>query len=235
MTRLCLVVEDESPLGEMICDNLCAEGYEAELVTDGAVAEERIQRGGFDLILLDVMLPGLDGFSILERMRKRGDPTPVLVVSARGADADRIRGLELQADDYLAKPFNLRELMLRVGALMRRAPSTEERRDLVEFGGNRIDLRAHHAWTWNGLEVDLTPSEVRLLRFLVASPRTVLPRAEIIRYVLGPATPPSTRTIDNLVLRLRKLFERNSRRPRHIHTVRGVGLRFVPDPTDRPG
>lgn len=223
------MVEDESPLGEMICDNLQAEGYEAELVTDGAAAVERIERGGIDLILLDIMLPGLDGFSILERMRRRGDPTPVLIVSARGADTDRIRGLELQADDYLTKPFNLRELLLRVGALMRRAPSTEERGDFLEFGGNRIDLRAHHAWTWDGREVDLTPSEVRLLRLLAAAPRTVLPRAEIIRQVLGPATSPATRTLDNLVLRLRKLFERDSRRPRHIHTVRGVGLRFVPE------
>ena len=123
MSRWILVVEDEAALGEMICDNLRQEGYGAELVTTGPAAEARIAKGGVDLVILDIMLPGIDGFTILETMRRRDDDTPVLVVSALISDADRIRGLELRADDYLTKPFNLKELLLRVGALLRRGQS----------------------------------------------------------------------------------------------------------------
>ena len=227
MTRWCLVVEDELALGEMICDNLELESYGTELVRTGAEALERLTKGGIDLVILDIMLPVLDGFTVLEEMRKRGDNTPVLILSARSSDGDRIRGLELQADDYLTKPFNLRELLLRVEALMRRHPAPGAGVDMLDFSGNKIDFRTHRARTWKGQEVEPTPTELKLLRLLASREGIVVSRREIVDHLFGPSTPVTTRTLDNLVLRLRKLFERESQHPRHLHTVRGVGLRFT--------
>jgi two-component system alkaline phosphatase synthesis response regulator PhoP len=242
MTRFCLVVEDESPLGEMIRDNLVADGHDADLVTDGDTAAERIARGGIDLVVLDVMLPGRDGFTVLREMRARGDATPVLVLSARSADQDRIRGLELRADDYLTKPFVLRELLLRVRALLRRAPATvtsggtqgdapaAEGGATLEIGTARIDLRAHMANAHDGEKVVLPESGVRLLRMLCGRAGEAISRREILDHLYGPATPTTARTLDNLVAQLRRVFEPDSRHPRHLHTVRGVGYRFTFDP-----
>ncbi len=227
MTRWCLIVEDELALGEMIRDNLALESYGTEMVRSGPEAIERLARGGIDLVILDVMLPGVDGFTVLEEMRNRGDNTPVLILSARSSDADRIRGLELKADDYLTKPFNLRELLLRVEALLRRHPTPGAGTDVLSFADNHVDFRSHKARTWDGREVELTATEIRLLRLLASSEGVVVSRREIADQVFGPATPSTIRTVDNLVLRLRKLFERESQKPRHLHTVRGVGLRFT--------
>ena len=227
MTRWCLVVEDELALGEMICDNLSLESYGTELARSGADALERLGKGGIDLVILDITLPGIDGFTVLEEMRNRGDHTPVLILSARSSDADRIRGLELKADDYLTKPFNLRELLLRVDALMRRHPAPGAGTDVLSFADNDVDFRSHRAQTWNGREVQLTATELKLLRLLASREGVVVSRREIVDHLFGPATPTTTRTMDNLVLRLRKLFERESQKPRHLHTVRGVGLRFT--------
>ncbi len=227
MTRWCLVVEDELALGEMICDNLGLESYGTELVRTGAEALERLARGGIDLVILDIMLPVIDGFTVLEEMRKRGDNTPVLILSARSSDADRIRGLELKADDYLTKPFNLRELLLRVEALMRRHPAPGAGVDVLNFAGNKIDFRTHRARTREGKDVELTPTELKLLRLLASREGVVVSRREIVDHLFGSSTPVTTRTLDNLVLRLRKLFERESQQSRHLHTVRGVGLRFT--------
>lgn len=226
MTRHCLVVEDERALGEMICDNLGLDGYGAELVRSGDEALARLERGGVDLVVLDIMLPGTDGFGVLRRMRARGDETPVLVLSARASDADRIRGLECQADDYLTKPFHLRELLLRVAALLRRQRAATPTVDLLAFGGNEVNLRSLKARTWRGDEVDLTLSEARLMRLLASREGTVVSRREVVEQMFGRATAPTTRTVDNVVLRLRKLFDRTGS-PRHLHTVRGVGLRFT--------
>ena len=156
MSRWILVAEDERTLGEMLCDNLSLESYHAEHVLTGPKALERMAQGGIDLLILDIMLPGLDGFAVLKTLRERGDTTPVLILSARAADQDRIRGLELQADDYLTKPFNLRELLLRVDALLRRRPAPAAGEDLLEFDGNRIDFRAMTATTKRGETIDLT-------------------------------------------------------------------------------
>ncbi len=227
MTRWCLVVEDELALGEMICDNLSLESYGTELARSGSDALERLGKGGIDLVILDITLPGIDGFTVLEEMRNRGDHTPVLILSARSSDADRIRGLELKADDYLTKPFNLRELLLRVDALMRRHPAPGAGTDVLSFADNDVDFRSHRAQTWNGREVQLTATELKLLSLLASREGVVVSRREIVDHLFGPATPTTTRTMDNLVLRLRKLFERESQKPRHLHTVRGVGLRFT--------
>jgi two-component system alkaline phosphatase synthesis response regulator PhoP len=219
-----LVAEDERTLGEMLCDNLSLESYHAEHVLTGPKALERMAQGGIDLLILDIMLPGLDGFGVLKALRERGDTTPVLILSARAADQDRIRGLELQADDYLTKPFNLRELLLRDDALLRRRPAPAAGEDVLEFGGNRIDFRAMTATTKRGEAVDLIARETRLLKLLAGHSGAVVTRKTIVEHLFGSSAPTTVRTLDNVVLRLRKLFEDDSAAPRHLLTVRGLGL-----------
>ncbi|HLQ36872.1 MAG TPA: response regulator transcription factor [Planctomycetota bacterium] len=226
MSRWILVAEDEGPLGEMLCDNLALEGYHAELVRSGTEALARMGRGDIDLLLLDVMLPGADGFEVLRQLRCRGDDTPVLILSARSADRDRITGLELRADDYLTKPFNLRELLLRVDALLRRRPAPTPGTDVLRFAGNAIDFRTMQATTFIGELVELTASEIKLLKLLAAHAGTVVTRKILVEHVFGSTAPLTVRTLDNMVLRLRKLFEQDPAVPRHFHTVRGVGIRF---------
>jgi len=228
VTRWILVVEDTAPLGEMICDNLHSEGYGTELCQDGMQALARLEQGNFDLVILDIMLPGCDGFEVLTELRKRRDTTPVMVLSARSSDDDRVRGLELQADDYLTKPFNLRELLLRVAALLRRSRVVSTGEDRLEFGGNSIDFRGHQLRTWRGEQVTLSTSQVRLLRMLSSRPGEVVTRREINEQLFGPNTTPTARTVDNLMLGLRKLCERDSANPVHLLTLRGSGWRFTP-------
>lgn len=226
MSRWILVVEDEPALGEMLCDNLSVDGHHAELVTNGTAALARMAAGGIDLVILDVMLPGVDGFEVLRQLRARGDDTPVLVLSARSSDRDRIRGLELRADDYLTKPFHLRELLLRVDALLRRRPAAAPGTDTITFGGNTIDFRAMTAVTWREEQVELNATEVKLLRLLSANLGTVVARRTIVEHLFGSGAVATVRTLDNLVLRLRRLFEPDAAAPRHLLTVRGVGLRL---------
>lgn len=228
MSRWILVAEDERQLGEMLCDNLTHESYHAEHVLTGQRALERMAKGGIDLLILDVMLPVKNGFDVLQELRARGDRTPVLILSARSDDQDRIRGLELQADDYLTKPFNLRELLLRVDALLRRQPPPAAGDDVLEFGGNRIDFRAMQATCHDGEQVKLTATETKLLKLLAGHARTVVTRRTVVEHLFGSSAPRTVRTLDNVVLRLRKLLEPDQAHPRHLVTVRGVGFRLDP-------
>lgn len=232
MTRWCLVVEDERILGEMICDNLQAEGLGTELITDGSEALSRLARGGLDLVILDVMLPGADGFEVLQTMRARGDQTPVLILSARDQDKDRIRGLELRADDYLTKPFNLRELMLRVRALLRRTSNVDNAADVLACGPHEIHFRTHQVLREGSGPTALSDTEVRLLRFMANRAGEVLHRRELLDHLFGPASLSSSRTLDNVVMNLRRVLGEDSKNPRYLHTVRGVGFRFTPDAAD---
>ena len=220
----CLLVEDEDLLAEMLLDNLRQAGMLPTRAADGELALEELAARSFDLVILDVMLPKRDGFSVLAALRARDDHPPVLVLSARADDADRIKGLALRADDYLTKPFNLQELLLRCQALLRR--SRPRASAVLEFGGNRVEFGARRATTWRGEEVALTPAEVNLLRLLTERPGEVVERRDIVDAVFGKSTPSKHRTVDNLVLRLRRLFERNGKQPVHLHTLRSVGLRF---------
>lgn len=228
MSRWILIAEDERQLGEMLCDNLTHESYHPEHVLTGPRALERMEKGGIDLLILDVMLPGMDGFSVLEALRARGDKTPVLILSARADDQDRIRGLELQADDYLTKPFNLRELLLRVDALLRRQPAPAAGDDTLKFGGNQIDFRAMQATCHDGEVAKLTATETKLLKLLSGHSATVVSRRVVVEHLFGSTAPRTVRTLDNVVLRLRKLFEKDPASPRHLQTVRGVGFRLDP-------
>ncbi len=225
-----LVVEVEAHLAEVIADNLQFEGYRVEVVPEGALALQRIQSERPDLVLLDVMLPGVDGFEICRRLRAEENDVPILFLTARSSDDDRVRGLELGGDDYLGKPFDLRELMLRIKAILRRArwyadPSAAGER--LALGEAEVDFKRYLA-TVKGEEVALSQKEAMILRCLAERPGEVLERSEILERVWGYDAFPTTRTIDNFIVRLRRVLEPDPRNPRYIHTVRGAGYRLTP-------
>lgn len=225
-----LVVDDEVNLAEGIRENLEAEGHAVELAEDGVTALSMVREGGYDLVVLDVMMPGLDGFAVCESVRASGIDVPILFLTAKGAVADRIRGLEAGGDDYLAKPFRLRELLLRVDAILRRGrwyASPPAAGTVVRFGGHEVDFRTYHARCRDASEHTLTQKEAMILKLMVEREGEVVPRRTILDRVWGHETFPSTRTVDNFIVRLRKRFEPDPERPAHFHTVRGVGYRFT--------
>jgi two-component system, OmpR family, alkaline phosphatase synthesis response regulator PhoP len=230
-TRRILVVEDDPHLAAGVAENLRAEGYEVDAVADGQRALERLAERPCGLVLLDVMLPEVDGFAVCRTMRERGDNTPVLFLTARGDPADRVRGLEAGGDDYLAKPFHLRELLLRIRAILRRwdwyRSASAADGAVLRFGGNEIDFRAFRARSWNGAAQELTEKEAMILKILAERPGEIVSREDLLERVWGYDVFPSTRTVDNFILRLRKRFERDPANPRHFLTVWGVGYRFM--------
>jgi two-component system alkaline phosphatase synthesis response regulator PhoP len=225
-----LVVDDEAHLAAGISENLEAEGYVAEVAHDGAEGLEKIRAQDFDLVVLDVMMPKLDGLEVCEAIRRDGLQTPVLFLTVKSDAADRIRGLEAGGDDYLAKPFHLRELLLRVAAILRRSDWYKHSGDNLSFAGNEIDFKTYQARAWDGSEHALTHKEAMILKVLSEDVGAIVPREDILDKVWGYEVFPSTRTIDNFIVRLRKRFERNPEAPEHFHTVRGVGYRFTVEP-----
>jgi len=225
-----LLVEDEPNLARGIRENLEHEGYAVDLAEDGPTALARMRATDYALVVLDVMLPGLDGFTVCEAARQDGIDTPVLFLTAKGGANDRIRGLEAGGDDYLAKPFHLRELLLRVAAIIRRRSRVDAMlgsRDVLEFGGNTFDFSSFRGRSWDGQDQQLTPKEAMILAELAKRDGRVVWREDLLERVWGGEVLPSSRTIDNFIVRLRKRFEREPERPRHFHTVRGVGYRFT--------
>lgn len=228
-----LLVEDEPNLARGIRENLEAEGYAVDVVGDGKTALARILATEFGLVILDVMLPGMDGFTVCETARKQGSDTPVLFLTARGAADDRIRGLEAGGDDYLPKPFQLKELLLRVAAILRRRARYDALTALepvVRFGDNEFDFRRFRGRSYDGADQVLTQKEAMILKVLVEREGEVVWRDEVLERVWGDDVLPSTRTVDNFIVRLRKRFEPDPEQPRHFHTVRGVGYRFTSRP-----
>ena len=225
-----LLVEDELNLARGIRENLEAEGYSVEVIGDGRAALDRIRRQEYGLVILDVMLPGMDGFTVCETARREGRDTPVLFLTAKGGAGDRIRGLEVGGDDYLPKPFQLREMLLRVAAILRRRSRYDAMTALepvVKFGGNEFDFRSFRGRSWDGDDQILTQKEAMILKVLVEREGEVVWRDEILDKVWGDDVLPSTRTIDNFIVRLRKRFEPDPEQPRFFHTVRGIGYRFT--------
>ncbi len=225
-----LVVDDEEHLAAGIRENLQAEGYDADVAYNGEQGLAKVRAGAFDLILLDVMMPKLDGLQVCEEIRAAGMQTPVLFLTVKGEPADRIRGLEAGGDDYLAKPFHLKELLLRVTAILRRTDWYNQSAGSLSFGDNEIDFRTYHARAWDGSEHALTHKEAMIMKVLAEQLGAIVPREDILDKVWGYEVFPSTRTIDNFIVRLRRRFERNPEAPEHFHTVRGVGYRFTHEP-----
>jgi two-component system, OmpR family, alkaline phosphatase synthesis response regulator PhoP len=236
MPERILIVEDEAHIAQGLKLNLESDGFQTKIVGDGLQAIEEILCEPPDLVLLDVMLPGASGFEVCDRVRKSGSRVPILFLTVRDAEDDRVQGLELGGDDYMTKPFSIRELILRIRAILRREvwyKAVPVQGSVCEFGGNRVDFAAYKAWTSAG-EILLTQKECMLLKLLVENEGKVINRDEILDRVWGYDRYPSTRTIDNLVLRLRKYFEMDPKNPCYLMTVYGAGYRFTSVP-DLPG
>jgi len=210
-------------------DDLTLEGHSVAGETDGVKGLERATAGGFDLIILDIMLPGMDGFDVCKQLRASGDTTPILVLTAKGQEVDKVLGLELGADDYVTKPFSRRELMARVKALLRRAELKQQPLDEFRFADVTVDFKGYEVRK-DGRPVELTPKEFQLLRFLIERSGEALRRDVILGDVWGDEWDVFPRTVDTHIVHLRQKLEHDPASPKHIVNVRGVGYKFVADP-----
>ncbi|MEM1204074.1 MAG: response regulator transcription factor [Acidobacteriota bacterium] len=222
-----LVIEDEPSLVMTLEDRLRAEGYGVDVAEDGVSGLERATEGDYDLLLLDVNLPRKNGFDVCRDLRQRGVDTPILMLTARGDVVDRVVGLKLGADDYLAKPFDMMELLARVEALLRRRPSLGGAGvSRATFGEVRVDFDAAEVLR-DGRPVELSALELRLLAYFLEHRGRVLSRDELLDEVWGYDATPQTRTVDVHVASLRQKLEEHAGKPRHILTVHGRGYKFV--------
>lgn len=225
MTRI-LIVEDEPGIALGLEDDLKMEGYEVEVAGDGVSASRRARETAFDLILLDIMLPGKDGFEVCRELRRAGLRMPVLMLTAKTQEAEKVMGLELGADDYVTKPFGTRELRARIKALLRRAGGDLQTEDRVyRFGDVELDL-PRAKLRKNGLPVELTPIEFKLLAVLVRSGGRVLSRERLLEAAWGIDAFASDRIVDNHIANLRKKIETDPGNPQYLKNVRGLGYRF---------
>lgn len=229
MLHRILVVEDEDHIRENLKLNLELEGYEVVAVADGMKAIKRFREQRFNLVILDVMLPEMDGYDVCEQIRLEDMDTPILFLTAKDASQDKIKGLKTGGDDYMTKPFNLEELILRVKILIKRnAKQTGADDSLNEyhFGGNSINFITYEAHGVKGL-LKLTNKELKLLKLLIDRKNEVVSRQHILQTVWGYDVYPSTRTIDNFILAFRKYFEQDPKNPVYFHSIRGVGYKFT--------
>jgi two-component system alkaline phosphatase synthesis response regulator PhoP len=224
-----LLVEDEENLHDALKLNLELENYQVTSAYDGSKALQAIQDEYFDLVILDIMLPEIDGITALETLRVQNNHVPVLILSAKNTSADRVLGLKKGADDYLTKPFNLEELLLRVKKLIDKNNQLLDKDtlgDTYSFGKNVIDFKAQEAQTRKGERIQLSKKEAMLLKLLIENKNEVVTREKILQTVWGYNVYPTTRTIDNFILSFRKYFEEDSRNPSYFHSVRGVGYKY---------
>jgi two-component system alkaline phosphatase synthesis response regulator PhoP len=223
MSRI-LIVEDEPAIALGLEDDLKMEGYEVEVARDGITGARRAREGGFDLILLDVMLPGKDGFEVCREVRRAGVKTPVLMLTAKAREAEKVMGLELGADDYVTKPFGTRELRARIKALLRRSGGEAEAA-CCRFGEVEVDF-ARGELRLRGRAVELTPIEFKLLDCFIRARGRVLSRDQLIAAAWGPDTFASARIVDNHIANLRRKIGDDPAEPRYLRNVRGLGYRF---------
>lgn len=232
-----LVVEDEEAIAQGLLFNLMRKGYSVELAEDGETALSMARDGNYDLIVLDVQLPKLDGFGVCQQLRQEGILTAVLILTARDQPDDIVYGLKTGADDYMVKPFDLAEFLARVEGLLRRMQwarnggEGDDGKDAPEarftFGDYWVDFKTWQAQTRDGV-VELSRKELAVMQVFAEKPNQVITRRELLDRVWELPNHPNTRVVDNVIVALRKAFEENAWTPRHIHNVRGVGYRFVP-------
>jgi DNA-binding response OmpR family regulator len=220
-----LVVEDEPTIATGLRDDLELEGYAVEVVDDGKLALQRILEGKHDLVILDVMLPGMDGFAVCREARTAGVRTPILMLTARGQEVDKVVGLELGADDYVTKPFSPRELLARIKAVMRRIREDPARAPIYRFGGISVDVDRFEVFR-NGAKIELTAMEFKLLRAFLEHRGQVLTIDRLLQEVWGKDIFMTDRVIYTHVNNLRNKIEEDPRNPRFLISVRGVGYRF---------
>lgn len=231
-----VVVDDDARIRDLLRRYLSQQGFDVLLAEDARALQRIMQRETVDLLVLDLMLPGEDGLSICKRLRAEGDRTPIIMLTAKGEDTDRITGLEIGADDYLGKPFNPRELLARIQAVLRRRPVVESpgapgsEQEIITFGDFVFDLGARSLQK-NGQDISLTTGEFAMLKALVRHPRQPLSRDKLAQLARGREFEPFDRSLDVQVSRLRKMIETDPSHPRIIQTVWGVGYVFVPDGT----
>lgn len=223
--RKIAIIEDDESVRRSLQLNMELEGFQVVTAGDGEAGIDLVHSENPDLIILDVMMPRKDGLQTCKELREAGVSTPLILLTARSAEVDKVLGLELGADDYLGKPFGMRELIARVRALLRRAFSTQEV-DTIEFDDVVIDFKAYKAER-NAEPLELSAREYRLLKYLIAKKGSVVTRDELLDEVWGYNSYPSTRTVDNHIARLRQKIEINVNNPQHIVTVHGVGYKFV--------
>jgi two-component system alkaline phosphatase synthesis response regulator PhoP len=221
-----LLIEDEPGLVLTLRDRLTREGYALESCADGESGLERAAREAFDLVLLDVMLPRLNGFDVLRELRKRAVDTPVIMLTAKGQVVDKVVGLKLGADDYVTKPFEMVELLARIEAKLRRAPAVVHPSEGYHFDEVRVDFRRAEV-TKAGEPLDLSAREFQLLKYFIEHRGATLTREELLNEVWGYNSMPSTRTVDVHVAWLRQKIEPNPRHPQYILTVHGMGYKFA--------
>jgi two-component system alkaline phosphatase synthesis response regulator PhoP len=232
MKKHILIVDDEEHLADALAHNLQFEGYATTIAYDGEEGLHLARTIQFDLVILDIMMPKLDGLEVCRRLRSTGSKVPILFLTAKSADADRLLGLKVGADDYVAKPFLLEELILRINGIFRRQEwysTAPDEQEVFRFGTNEVNFLTYEA-TNDGRTVRLTEKECMLMKLLVERRNQVVSREEILERVWGYRFSTSSRTIDNFIVRLRRYFEPDPKTPQYIHSVRGVGYRFtVPD------
>ncbi|MGI9542917.1 MAG: response regulator transcription factor [Cyclobacteriaceae bacterium] len=222
-----LIVEDEPNMRTGLQDNLSFEGYEVELAEDGASGLDKIVQCSYDLILLDVMLPQLSGYDICKRMREKGIPTPVIILTAKGEEIDKVLGLELGADDYITKPFSLRELLARIKAILRRT-GREAANNQQEISIGKLDLNfATFSATREGQTMKLSHREFEVLQHLWDHKNETVSRYQLLEHIWGYQEKPTTRTVDNFILKLRQKIEENPDKPKTILTVHGIGYKLI--------
>jgi two-component system alkaline phosphatase synthesis response regulator PhoP len=222
-----LVVEDEINISKLVKLNLEMEGYEVNISANGKDALKQVEEAHYDLVVLDLMLPELDGIKVLQRLKLNFPLLPVIITSAKDTSKDRIKGLKAGAEDYLIKPYNLEELIIRIHKLLERFQEKDADLDNVyKFGSNQINFSSYEAKGIDGT-FQLTKKEILLLKMLIEKKNQVVSREEMLKNVWGYDVYPSTRTIDNFIMSLRKYFEVDPRNPEYILSIRGVGYKFV--------
>lgn len=224
-----LIVEDEAAMRMGLKDNLEFESYEVEVAIDGAEGLQKVSANSYDLVILDVMMPKMSGFDVCKSMRKQGDMTPVIFLTAKSEEIDKVLGLELGADDYLTKPFSLRELIARVKAILRRQKVNEAPKGLSgpqQIGKLTLDFAQYQAHNTEG-GVKMSYKEFEILQYLLERKNDVVSRYDLLNEVWGYDAQPTTRTVDNFILRLRQRVEQNPNDPQIILTVHGVGYKLV--------
>ena len=225
-----LLVEDEENLQDALRLNFEMEGYEVTSAYDGEEALKAIHNEYFDLIILDIMLPEIDGITVCENIRLSNSDIPILMLSAKNQSSDRVLGLKKGADDYLTKPFSLEELLIRVRILINKSQKISAKEPVsaqYNFGKNLINFKSLECTTKAGEQVALTKKEAMLLKLLIENKNEVVTREKILQSVWGYNVYPTTRTVDNFILNFRKYFEEDSRNPKYFHSVRGIGYKFT--------
>lgn len=231
MKKRILIVEDEEHIADGLQINLEAAGYETAIAPDGDLALEMWRKGVFDLIVLDIMLPGKNGLEVCQIIRKESGWVPILFLTARNREDDRIAGFQAGGDDYITKPFNLKELLLRIAAMFRRQVwygTISSSSHQFKFGSNIVDFDTYKARGVSG-EYDLSQKECMMMKLFSEHINEVIDRNMILDSVWGYDAYPTSRTIDNFIVRLRKIFEPDPSKPKYIQTVRGVGYKFTPE------